>query len=66
MFHQWKSQDEGINWFRRTLVAIRGSPFLMGKIPPRDRSQKPFALTLDWMFGPRNFLKIVEGRYHEQ
>lgn len=66
VFHAWKTQDEGIDWFRRTLVAIRGSPFLMGKVQPRDRNQKPFALTLDWMFGPKNFLKIVEGRYHEQ
>ena len=66
VFHAWKTQDEGVDWFRRTLVAIRGSPFLMGKVQPRDRNQKPFALTLDWMFGPKNFLKIVEGRYHEQ
>lgn len=66
VFHGWKTQDEGIDWFRRTLVAIRGSPFLMGKVQPRDRNQKPFALTLDWMFGPRNFLKVVEGKYHEQ
>lgn len=66
VFHGWKTQDEGVDWFRRTLVAIRGSPFLMGKVQPRDRNQKPFALTLDWMFGPKNFLKIVEGRYHEQ
>lgn len=66
VFHGWKTQDEGVDWFRRTLVAIRGSPFLMGKVQPRNRDQKPFALTLDWMFGPKNFLKIVEGRYHEQ
>ena len=66
VFHGWKTQDEGLDWFRRTLVAIRGSPFLMGKVPPRDRNGKPFALTLDWMFGPKNFLKVVEGRYHEQ
>lgn len=66
VFHGWKTQDDGVDWFRRTLVAIRGSPFLMGKVQPRDRNQKPFALTLDWMFGPKNFLKIVEGRYHEQ
>lgn len=66
VFHGWKTQDEGIDWFRRTLVAIRGSPFLMGKVPPRERNSRPFALTLDWMFGPKNFLKVVEGRYHEQ
>lgn len=66
VFHGWKTQDEGVDWFRRTLVAIRGSPFLMGRVQPRNRDQKPFALTLDWMFGPKNFLKIVEGRYHEQ
>jgi hypothetical protein len=66
VFHGWKTQDEGVDWFRRTLVAIRGSPFLMGRVQPRDKNQKPFALTLDWMFGPRNFLKVVEGKYHEQ
>ncbi len=64
--HGWKSQDEGIDWFRRTFVAIRGSPFLMGKTPPREKGKRPFKLTLDWMFGPQNFVKIVEGRYHAQ
>jgi len=62
----WKTQDEGIEWFRRTFVAIRGSPFLMGKTPPREKGKRPFKLTLDWMFGPQNFVKIVEGRYHAQ
>jgi hypothetical protein len=65
VFNGWTDQAQGVEFFRKTFNAIRGSPFLMGKVQPRDRNQKPFALTLDWMFGPKNFVKVVEGKYHE-
>jgi len=65
VFNGWTDQSQGIDFFRKTFNAIRGSPFLMGKVPPRDRNGKPFALTLDWMFGPKNFIKVVEGEYHK-
>jgi len=64
--NHWKTQEEGVEWFARLLRKIRESPFLMGRVPSRDKNQKPFALTFDWLFGPKNFLKVIEGQYHEQ
>lgn len=62
----WKDQAEGLDWFGRLFRKIRESEFLMGQVRPRNKDDKPFALDMDWAFGPKNFTKIVEGKYHEQ
>lgn len=62
----WKEQAEGLEWFGRLFRKIRESEFLMGRAKPRSKDDKPFALDMDWAFGPKNFTKIVEGKYHEQ
>lgn len=61
----WKEQAEGLEWFGRLFRKMRQSEFLMGKARPRNKDDKPFALDMDWAFGPKNFTKIVEGKYHE-
>ena len=61
----WQTQDAGMAWFDRLFRYCRASEFLMGKKPPRDRSSRPFALTFDWLFAPKNFTKIIEGHFHE-
>lgn len=60
----WTEQAEGLQWFERLFRKIRESDFLMGKARPRNKDDKPFALDMDWAFGPKNFTKIVEGKYH--
>jgi len=63
---KWKTQEEGIAWFRDLIAGCRRSRFLMGKVPPRDRNGLPFRLRFDWFFGPENFVKVVEGEYHRE
>jgi hypothetical protein len=63
--YRWPTQDDGMAWFDRLFRYCRASEFLMGKKPPRDRSSRPFALTFDWLFAPKNFTKIIEGHFHE-
>lgn len=63
--YRWPTQDAGMAWFDRLFRYCRASEFLMGKKPPRDRSSRPFALTFDWLFAPKNFTKVIEGHFHE-
>jgi hypothetical protein len=64
-FYGWQQQADGIEWFRKLFRKMRESEFLMGRAPPRSKDQRPFQLDMDWAFGPKNFTKIVEGKYHE-
>jgi len=59
----WKTQDEGMTWFRDLLTGCRRSRFLMGKVPPRPPRTTAFKLKFDWFFGTDNFVKVVEGEY---
>lgn len=62
----WTEQAQGLEWFGRLFRKIRESEFLMGRAKPRSKDDRPFALDMDWAFGPKNFTKIVEGKYHER
>ncbi len=44
---------------------IAASQFLMGHSQARP-GQEPFRASLDWIIGPGNFVKIVEGNYVRQ
>jgi len=60
----WQDAEAGIDWFRRLFTQIKRSAFLMGKTPPaKDRRQ--FVLQFDWLFKQSNFVKVIEGWYHE-
>lgn len=61
----WDSQDAGVDWFRTLFARIRGSPFLMGKVPSRDKDRPPFRMDMDWLCKPNNWVKVVEGKFHE-
>lgn len=61
--YDWTEQQQGLEWFRRLMVKIRESAFLMGKAPP-TRDKEPFQLTFDWLFRPTNFVKVIEGTYN--
>ena len=61
---KYRTQNEGIDYFRRLFAYMRDSDFLMGRTT--DRQGKSFAASLDWIVLPRNFAKIIEGRYHDK
>jgi hypothetical protein len=48
-----------LDWWINFFNHVRGSPFLMGNV-------KKFQADLEWLIRPKNFPKVLEGRYHEQ
>lgn len=56
---RWKenSERQSLEWWRSFFETIRGSPFLMGK-------ENGFQADLEWLIRPKNFAKIINGRYH--
>lgn len=63
--YRWTEQQQGLDWFRTLFTRIRGSPFLMGQVSPREKGRAPFRLDMDWLFRPTNWLKVIEGKFHE-
>jgi hypothetical protein len=60
----WTTQKQGIAYFRKLFRYVRQSPFLLGKKPGRDN--RAFVVELPWLIRPENFLKVIEGKYHEE
>lgn len=61
---KFRTQPEGIAYFRKLFGFLRESDFLMGRTA--DREGRSFFASLDWIVKPNNFAKIIEGRYHRQ
>ena len=59
-----KTKEEGIALFRDFFAFCQTSKFLTGRVPSRDKDARPFMADLQWLMGPTNFAKTVEGRYH--
>ena len=58
----FSSQAEGLDYFRRMFEYIgRDCDWLMGRV--LDREGKPFFASLDWIAMPKNFAKVIEGKY---
>lgn len=50
----------------RAIELVGESPFLCGKVPPKD-GQKPFKADLTWVFkNSDNFTKLLEGKYKDR
>jgi hypothetical protein len=50
----------------RAIELVGESPFLCGKVPPKD-GQKPFKADLIWVFkNSDNFTKLLEGKYKDR
>ena len=58
-----KRGRQNVDWWRRFFEYIQTSDFLMGRSSSPGR--KPFLLSLDWLLKSSNFLKVIEGAYHE-
>jgi hypothetical protein len=59
-----KSNRQKLDWWAGFFEFIEKSDFLMGRTNTPGR--KAFALSLDWLCKSENFLKVIEGRFHEQ
>lgn len=59
-----KANRQKLDWWARFFEYIAQSDFLMGRTNTPGR--KAFALSLDWLCKSENFLKVIEGRFHEQ
>jgi uncharacterized protein YdaU (DUF1376 family) len=46
-----------VAWWEQFFEAVAASDFLSG------RTEKPFTATIDWLLGPENFPKVIEGNY---
>lgn len=51
-----------LDGWRGYFETVRRSDFLMGLVQSRD-GRPPFQADLEWLVGPKNFAKVVEGKY---
>ena len=49
-------------FFEKFFDVVTASPFLRGEIPPTN-GRRPWKTYLDWLLGPENFSKVVNGGY---
>ena len=59
----WKSTQDGLEYFEKLFNWIRQSKFLMGKVNPKP-GQRAFECELEWILRPQNWAKLIEGKYH--
>jgi hypothetical protein len=57
------SDRQDVEWWRQYFGYVRQSPFLMGKTTGRDG--RPFDCDLEWLVSPKNFAKVIEGKYED-
>jgi uncharacterized protein DUF1376 len=60
----WTEKAHGLTYLRRLFAYVGRSPFLTGRVKPRD-SKPPFVIELEWLVLPSNWAKVIEGKYHE-
>lgn len=59
---RWR-EHPGIDLFREFFNRVADSPFLLGKVPPRNGRERPFRANIDWLMTDRNFTRVTEGFY---
>jgi hypothetical protein len=52
-------REHGIDGWREVLAKVEASPFLRGE-------KTSFRADLDWLSGPKNFAKVLAGKYDDQ
>lgn len=57
--------ERGTQWFRDFFATVARSAFLTGR-GKRDGWKGGWKADLEWLMGPKNFAKAVEGRYLEE
>lgn len=59
------TQEQGVAWFRDYFGTVAQSEFLTGRARPKPGAP-PFQADLEWLIGPKNFAKVIEGKYAPQ
>ncbi|MBK5942737.1 hypothetical protein CCR79_02445 [Halorhodospira halophila] len=62
---RWREDEkrQNVDWWRKLFRRIRQTcPFLIGQSEPPP-GRRPFQADLEWIVSPKNFVKILEGRY---
>ena len=62
----WKSQADGLSWFRNFFTFCRDSRWLMGKVPPVPPRTTPFEFTLKYAMNEDNFARILNHEFHRE
>ncbi|MBI4293636.1 MAG: hypothetical protein HY661_19340 [Betaproteobacteria bacterium] len=60
----YASVDAGLAYWRRYFTYVTGSKFLTGRAEGKP-GKAPFVADLEWLIRPTNFVKVVEGKYHD-
>lgn len=58
-----KRQD--LDWWRKFFGYVSQSDFLMGRAKGRGDAP-PFMADLEWLIRPKNFVKVIEGKYENR
>lgn len=60
---RWRegTERQSLNWWRDFFEYVRRCPFLLGQVQSGDRD--PFLADLEWLIRPKNFRKVIEGKY---
>lgn len=59
---RWKEKPErqSLEWWADFFKYVAASDFLTGRTEP------PFACSLEWLVSPKNFVKVIEGKYENR
>jgi hypothetical protein len=60
------NRDEALAWFAKFFRYLAKSPFLTGRVTPRQAGRPPFCAELPWILAPENFVQCIEGKYHQE
>jgi hypothetical protein len=60
---RWRDNLPTLDKWKSFFTYVRQSPFLMGKVPPKD-GRRQFIASLEWLTKAENFAKIAEEKYH--
>lgn len=58
-------ERQSLNWWREFFTYVAQSNFLTGHSAPRG-DVPPFVADLEWLVRPKNFVKVLEGRYENR
>lgn len=57
--------EAGMLYWKRYFAWCAQSKFLTGQADGRE-GRAPFVADLEWLIRPKNFAKVIEGRYHQR
>ena len=59
-----KPERQSLDWWREFFGYVSASDFLMGRANSNGR--EPFDCDLEWLVRPKNFVKVIEGKYENR